>query len=261
MILKYKNTLALALGLFIQTQTLLAQPNIDVTQEETRDDFNFSKYENSYFAYGTPTSKVQFSFKYKILRNFDLYAGYTQILFWEMRKESMPFRDVNFNPEFFYRFEWENKAIESIDLVPWWHKSNGKSGIESRSLDSSGIRVNGKLKLDNTMLRWKVRLFYKYRVDREQAGFDTNYGPYDVTLSYLQFFRWTIDRAELSFRFYGGGKWGQNLGSGGREATLSFRLFGIDMTPSFYFSYFEGYGESLLRYNKYERNFRVGIML
>ena len=229
-------------------------------QKEEQDYFNLSKHEPSFFALGNPTTKVQFSFKYKILRDLPIYTGYTQQMFWEMLADSRPFRDVNFSPELFYRLSTRGSFLESIDFVPYLHKSNGRDGAASRSYEAAGLRFNGKVEFDTTMLRWNVRLMKKYDID-QQPDIEDYIGPYEVTLSYLQFFRFAVDRAELSLRFYGGGKLGQNLGKGGREVSLSFRVFGLEITPSLYFSYFEGYGESLLRYNEKVRNFRIGILL
>src|SRR4051812_7181012 len=55
-----------------------------------------------YFAYGNPVSKMQISFRTKVVSDFPLYLAYTQLMFWTMNKQSMPIHDITYNPEIFY---------------------------------------------------------------------------------------------------------------------------------------------------------------
>ena len=76
-------------------------------EEEKRDKFNLTYYEPLYFLFGNPTSKVNFSFKYQGIRDFPLYLGYVQHIFWLLKDDSKPFRDANFNPRVFYRYSFD----------------------------------------------------------------------------------------------------------------------------------------------------------
>lgn len=57
-----------------------------------------------YFLIGKQESKIQFSFKIKIVANAKLYVSYNQKVIWLLFNKSSPFKDVNYNPAVYYRF-------------------------------------------------------------------------------------------------------------------------------------------------------------
>lgn len=230
--------------------------------EEEKDKFNLTYFEPMYFIYGNPTSRVNFSFKYQGIRRVPLYLGYVQNIFWLLREDSKPFRDANFNPSVFYRYSFsEYDEQDHLDIVVYDHKSNGKSEPESRSINGSGAKINWRFEYENWSLKTHAKAMWRYKLDRTNKDFEDYVGPFEIGVSASQFsFDW-LDKLEISYRFYSGGKWGQDLTKGGHEAGLAFRFFGSDLTPAFYVQYFNGYSESLLNYNKREENFRIGFML
>lgn len=230
--------------------------------EEKKDKFNLSYYEPMYILLGNPTTRVNFSFKYQGFRNFPFYLGYVQNIFWLLKEESKPFRDANFNPRIFYRLSFHTEDQEDyVDLIPYEHKSNGKSEPESRSFDASGAKVNWRFEYENWSLKPHFKALWRYNLDRTNKDFEEYVGPFEAGFVISQFsFDW-LDKAELSYRTYTGGEWGQHLERMSHEIGLAFRFFGSDLTPAFYFQYFNGFSESLLHYNKREENFRIGFML
>ena len=84
----------------------------------------FSLYQPSYFIFGKENLKMQFSSKYRVAKNYNLYLAYTQVMFWDIYEQSAPFNDINYNPEIFYRLiEGDTKFIRSIDFG-YHHTSN-----------------------------------------------------------------------------------------------------------------------------------------
>jgi phospholipase A1 len=179
-----------------------------VKDGEKRDAKTFSRYNPNYFAYGTPTTKIQFSFKFRLVRNLSFYSGYTQTMFWELTKESAPFQDVNFNPEFFYAWQTKHQLLESVDLIPVWHKSNGTDGIKSRSANGFGVRFNGRKELITNLFQWSLGLHHYFSFEPENRDIRDYWGPWEVSVSWLQFYKSVVDRTELTLKFWGGGTYG-----------------------------------------------------
>ncbi len=240
----------------------LSEPTPTPQEAEKKDQFNLTYYEPMYFLAGNPTSKVNFSFKYQFLRDFPLYMGYVQHVFWLLKQESKPFRDANFNPRIFYRLSLDKKdGSDFIDFIAYEHKSNGKSEPESRSYDASGAKISIRAEYENWSLKSYVKGLWRYNYDETNSNFDDYVGPFEVGITFSQFSFDVLDRAEISYRFYTGGDWGEDFRRQSHEVGISFRLFGRTLTPSIYIQYFNGYSESLLNYDKREENLRVGLML
>ncbi len=231
-------------------------------EEEKRDKFNLTYYEPMYFIFGNPTSKVNFSFKYQGIRDFPLYLGYVQRIFWLLRDESKPFKDANFNPRIFYRLSFDkNDEEDYLDLIPFEHNSNGKGEPDSRSYNGAGAKINWRAEYENWSFKSYFKGLYRYSLDRTNHDYEQYVGPFEMGFAISQFSYHWIDRGELTYRVYTGGEWGQKFDRTSHEVGLSFRIFGSRLTPAFYVQYFNGYSESLLNYNKREENFRVGFIL
>ncbi len=218
------------------------------------------RYRPMYFAHGEPTTKVQISFRSPIIENLPLYFAYTQIIFWELGRDSRPFLDGTYNPELFYRLNFVGTDLTSVDLGLWEHRSNGKDGELSRSIDGGYLRLNMAFK----GLRWTTKLFAQlgadYNKDETNRDFDDFVGPLRTGISFLQEFDDWLDKAEISVHLQPGGKYAHDWSKGGYEISTSFHIGGVNIVPSFYLQYYEGYGESLLNYNEKVSKFRAGIM-
>lgn len=87
-------------------------------------------------------TKIQLSLKIRIIQDQNLYFGYTQLMLWELERPDPYFSDVNYNPEFFYRFHLADRNTRWLDIGPFEHESNGKGGIDERSWDRTYIRYH-----------------------------------------------------------------------------------------------------------------------
>ena len=214
-----------------------------------------SEYQQTYFITGEPDTKIQVSFQFRLFKEYALYFGYTQRMFWELfREESSPFSDVNFMPDLFYRFDTESwKYVQNIE-TGYLHMSNGQSEPESRTVDTIFARFI-----------WRGKFFTslntKYYFNKEKANRDfTKYvGPFELQLQLKDILKILYAPQDFYARVYTGGDWGEDLGKTSVELGLRYRFFGSDSSPGIFMQYFRGYGEKILNYNILEESYRVGF--
>ncbi|WP_148254331.1 phospholipase A [Aidingimonas lacisalsi] len=200
----------------------------------------------------------QFSAKFSMAddifgENGDLYFAYTQRSWWQAynSEASSPFRETNFEPEFFISFEndwqwlgWTNTQ----NRIAINHQSNGQSGDESRSWN--------RVYLDSVFQRgkWSVSVAPHWRVPESRSNDDNpdiekymGYG--DVTVA-----RRLNDDHEASLMVRG------NPGAGNMGAQLdySWPLFG---NVRGHIQYYNGYGESLIDYDNRNHRLSLGFSL
>lgn len=231
-----------------------------VVYEEGR----ISKHKEIYALAGSPNTKVQISLKYQLIGNVNLFVAYTQQMFWELGKESNPFKDVNFNPEVFYRhIVSKDGFLRSVDFGIYEHKSNGKAGADSRAWSRSYIKLNTVTKFGKWSFNWDTKLFFLYRFALDETNIDIyDYmGFWETRFAFFNYFdpNEFIDRAEIYFAFNSGGKFSQQLNKGAQELGLRFRIGWGRFNPSVFFQVYHGYNESLLSYNVSYWAYRLGL--
>ncbi len=225
------------------------------------DESVLQRHQPFYFVYGEPLSKLQLSFKSPAIRHVPLYFGYTQFMFWELREDSKPFRDLTYNPELFYRWSPKNTGwLTSIDFGLHGHVSNGKEGVDSRSYDKHYLRLNFEREGRRWLTRFSLQGAYLYNFDPTNKDIQDYIGPINATISFVQLFDSWIDKSEVAFSASPGGKFSTRWDRGGYQLSWSFRLGGIDLVPAFYMQYYYGYAETLLNYNVDVREFRGGVI-
>lgn len=102
-----------------------------------------------------------------------------------------------------------------------------------------------------------------YQIYNEDVTNDdiVNYlGYWDAHFYVSDLIRIERQQLDLEVRTYAGSKV-FNLDQGGHLVGLIYRIGSDNFNPSFYFQRFEGYGESLLNYNKRRTEHRLGLML
>lgn len=246
----------------------VSSPVTPIEREQHQEAQLLQRHKPFYFAYGNPNSKIQVSFKTPLLNKFPLYFGYTQLMFWRLRENSVPFKDMTFNPEFFYRFYLNpSSTLRSIDAGFWGHNSNGKAGSVSRSYNTRYVRFNLEKEGHRWTTRANIQLQYLYGFDQTNAEVhryneQIQYfvGPLLMNLTFVQLFDGWFDKSEISLDVIPGGKFAQDWDHGGYQLSWSFRLGGVNLTPSFYLQYYHGFAETLLNYNERVDAFRGGII-
>ncbi|MGF7149521.1 outer membrane phospholipase A [Sphingomonas zeicaulis] len=233
---------------------------------------NLSAYEPIYAVYGPGTNteaRIQFSFKYQLfgsqaredrhasLRD-GLYFAYTQRMFWDLGADSLPFRNIDYQPEIFYLsppVAGRNVATLSAQIGAR-HESNGRAGLASRSVNTvyvapmAAFSLGGDRRLTVAPRVWLYAGSLSDNPDirryRGNSSLFVEIGDADgVRLS-------TTSRLN-----FGSGK-------GAVTADISYPLRRIvGGGPDFYLfgQTFFGYGENLLDYDKRTTRIRVGVAL
>ena len=202
-------------------------------------------------------AKFQLSFKMLLWDdifndNGDLYGAYTQLSLWQIYNESSPFRETNYEPELFLRFDtdfdvlgFENKFL----IFGLNHQSNGRGGEFSRSwnrLYVEFIAIKGNFLM--ALKPW-------YRIPESDASDDNP--DIDNYLGYGQLsgaYKWRKNVVSYSFR--NNLRFDENKGS--IEIGWSYPL--VNKLRA-YIQYYNGYGESLIDYDNYTNRIGCGIMI
>ncbi len=211
--------------------------------------------------------KFQFSVKALLLTGiFDgrhaLHFGYTNTSWWQAynKKMSSPFRETNHEPELFYSYltNWELFGIASRYLsVGFSHQSNGRTSPVSRSWN----RLYFKMGFEMAGLYFELKPWYRLpersKTDPLEPEGDDN--P-------------QIERYLGNFELLSVKKWGDeqtlslllrnNLRGDGNKGAMSLDWsFPIGPKLRGVVHYFNGYGESLVDYNKPIERVGFGLQL
>lgn len=223
-------------------------------------------------SYKNIEAELQVSLKFNVGNNlFGLHESYnlayTHTAFWQIYSSSSPFRETNYNPEFFVTFPIEDASFVHLHAVTFGlaHISNGQGNIEEVQIPSS-LKTNPDL---TPYLRNRSRsvnyiyadaqmqydtILFKTRVWIPYFGSDLSDNPdimdYTGYTSFgLKYFAgknlYTVD---TRFNFF--------TQKGSFTSTYSYPVYdGI----FFYAKFFTGYGESLIDYNNYVTKLSLGF--
>ncbi len=204
-------------------------------------------------------AKFQISFKVKLWedilgKDMDLWFAYTQLAFWQVynKQFSSPFRETDYEPEVLLNFRTDYNLLGlkgRMINVGLNHQSNGRSQPLSRSWN----RVVANFGFEREKLNLLARAWYRIP---ENAKDDDN-PDIDRFMGYGElwaFYYWKKHRFAVMVR--------NNLrtsdNKGAVQLEWSFPLF---RHISGYVQYFNGYGESLIDYNKSVNRLGIGFML
>ena len=235
-------------------------------------------------------AKFQLSFKINVWRDLlkdtlkylfkkdieiDIWVAYTQLSFWQLYNSafSSPFRDTNYEPEMLINWRTKYSILDDFKLqfvnVGFNHQSNGRSLPLSRSWNR--IVANAGFEKGNFNLLLKTW----YRLPEENYNDDnpdiTRYMGYGEIWG---IYYWKENRFAIMLR---NNLRQNNLGAVQLDWSIPMSLivkkfydWGVPLSLetcdklkdfSFYFQYFNGYGESLLDYNTSINRFSAGMML
>ncbi|WP_250207298.1 phospholipase A [Alteromonas oceanisediminis] len=190
-----------------------------------------------------------------------VYFGFTAVSYWQVYNDaaSKPFRETNYEPEVFYQWDADLNVLgyrfNAVQLG-LNHQSNGQSGLRSRSwnriIASALFSDEDSLYYVKTWLRLPeddktdpmdptgddnpdINDFY----GRMEIGYGVNWGPVDLLV---------ILRNNLRF----------DNNRGGIEFNVNYPL---NERYDLLFQYFNGYGDSLIDYNRAQERIGLGIQL
>lgn len=219
----------------------------------------FERYKPTFFLLGKPITKVQVSFSVALFRELPLHFGYSQLMMWDLFRPSAPFRDVNYNPDLFYRLSLSEEAGRTLDVGVVEHESNGRAGVESRSWNRTYLRyTQGKTGKDRKW-SWTVKIWYPYVIEDPTANLLEHRGVWEIQIAGSTLFQSLFEVNELVLRIYGGGKSRLNPARGGQELTYREKSSSRALLLPLYFQIFHGYGENLLDAGENRWGFRAGI--
>lgn len=260
----------MAFALSSQGQIVAPTRDAIINTDSLRRDFdnqpNFGLYKDNYFVFGTsvgprPTRensniKFQLSIAQKLTRSTlpwgtYLYLFYTQKAFWNVLEDSMPMKDLNFNPgiglakPLFVRNRFIGKAFLVLE-----HESNGKDGEASRSWNR--VSFGASIMIDpNLIVHGKAWIPI---VDGEHNRDLLNYaGLYQVG---MQFYN-NNHRFSASVLLTKRKGWNLNYNT---TIELAYQLWKRD-NQYLFLQYYNGYGEGLLEYNVFHSSLRLGIVI
>lgn len=225
-------------------------------------------HEPMYFVYGTgpQAAKLQFSFKFKLADLGDktaattlnsLQLGYTERSLWDVSSVSSPFYDTSYMPELFW--EWIRFPARKQRGLSWngfqlgvKHESNGKGGDDSRSVNTAYLRIPF---FAGPVDGWHLILFpevWAYLGTGEDIAEYRGYGQ----------LRGSFGQAKgplLAFAAMAG----KGLHHGSVQLGITYPVHVRFLGSSVFVlaQYFNGYGESILSYDRKSESLRVGIAL
>ncbi|MDU1890536.1 MAG: phospholipase A [Dysgonomonas sp.] len=225
----------------------------------------FAVYKDTYFVTGVPLNEeitknsadasFQISIRQRLTRsvlpfNTFAYLTYTQKSFWDIYATSSPFRDTNYNPGLGlgkYLF-YKNKLAGAI-FVQLKHESNGRDEEDSRSWNYISLSTK-------YYFNARFNLAGEFWIPYVDGGNNKDLLDYRglgyISINYISNkHKWWL-AAEINPR--------KGFGNINTVLSASFRI--SERSNQYLFArFFQGYGESLLDYNKYVMNIRVGICI
>ncbi len=204
-------------------------------------------------------AKFQISFKVKLWedifgKDMDLWFAYTQLAFWQVynKQFSSPFRETNYEPELLLNFRTDYDLLglrgRMINLG-LNHQSNGRA----RPLSRSWNRVVANFGFERDRFNLLARAWYRIPENEK----DDDNPDIDKYMGYGElwgFYYLNKQRFALMVR--------NNLRFSGNRGALQLEWsFPLIEHVSGYLQYFNGYGESLIDYNKSVNRFSIGFML
>lgn len=226
---------------------------------------SFEIYKDNYIVLGTDLfrkpnrsnsdAKFQISVRQRLTNSVlpfktYLFISYSQLAFWDVFKESFPFRDINFNPTVGIGrpLVYKNRYLGDLSFQ-LEHESNGKDGDSSRSWNK--VSISGQFKI-NPHWTYFGKLWVPI-VDGENNRDLTLYKGYGLfALSYNQRDKYHIS-AIVNKR--AGGFFNANL-----TVNASYKLFKRD-NQYLFFEFYNGFGEGLLDYKEFHQRFRLGFVI
>lgn len=190
-----------------------------------------------------------------------LYLAFTAVSYWQVYngEASKPFRETNYEPELFY--SWRNELtfagfkFNQIRLG-LSHQSNGQSGLRSRSWN----RLFASAMFSDANSFYHIKAWYRIEEDEKDDPFDsTGDDNPDITtfMGHTEFgYGTTLGDFNVMALIRNNLKTSNNKGS--IELNLSYP---ISERYELLMQYFNGYGDSLVDYNRHQQRIGFGIQL
>ncbi len=196
--------------------------------------------------------KLQLSMKQHLCRH--LFFAYSQRSWWSVTAPSLPFRETNYNPEFFLDFTSQGSGIWRWGKIGLFeHESNGRDGPESRSWNrvywepAMVIDDPKLLPSDFETMTVAFKWWYAYSAT-ENADIRDYQGNNELSITLNQ--KWI--QIALMIRK------GMKIDYGNVQVDINYRFLGnLDL----FFQFWDGYGESLINYDRSSTRYGFGVAI
>jgi outer membrane phospholipase A len=233
-----------------------------------------SVYEPVYFLVGGDgglNAKFQISLRFQLFDDHgrlarrlpfidDLYLSFSQTALWDLSELSRPFKDASYRPRLFYanydlaRYFDGNLRVGVESGIG--HESNGKEAEDSRSFNMLYVRPTLTFGDPDGLRAYLGPLIHNYIAESDNE---------DIA-DYRGYVDWLFGvGSKGGLDFWAVLRKGTRSDFGSIELNASYplsKLSGGDLTGWLMLQYFNGYGESLLDYNrKLDSQLRLGISI
>ncbi|HZJ20006.1 MAG TPA: phospholipase A [Pricia sp.] len=242
------------------------------TRQEFKDSVQqlpyFTIHKDNYFITGTPTNtainsstanaKYQISFKQMVTRTAlpwetYLFLTYSQKAFWDVYKESVPFREINFNPSLGVgkAFFDKDDRLKGIASLSYEHESNGRDSIFSRSWNRLSLEYASKIG-PKTTAKVKVWLPFMYKEGNSDILDYVGLGEINISQEIKP------NRLYFEVMLRKGLKWDSK---GTFRPRIYYNPFRNRSNQYFMLEWYVGQAESLIDYKEFNSMVRIGYVI
>ena len=190
-----------------------------------------------------------------------LYFGFTAVSFWQLynSEKSKPFRETNYEPELFYSWK-RNTTLFGLNVNEFTlgisHQSNGRGGLKSRSWN----RVYGTATFSNHAAFVRVKAWYRLEEDEKLDPFDALGDDNPDITRYLGHGEIAVGTQFKQVNFLALVR--NNLRTSNNKGSVELNLsYPISDRYEVLLQYFNGYGDSLIEYNRHQQRIGLGVQL
>lgn len=190
-----------------------------------------------------------------------LYFGFTAMSLWQVYNSeiSKPFRETNYEPELFYTFETRLKILGyhfNAAQIGINHQSNGQNQLRSRSWN----RLYGSLLFSDETSFYYLKAWYRFPEDEKDDPLDPKGDDNPDITDYLGNFELGYGTRMGNFNLVTLLR--NNLRTSDNKGSIELNLsYPINDRYEILLQYFNGYGDSLIDYNRHQQRISLGIQL